>query len=197
MSKKISTEVPEDVLLVFLDYETTGVPAAKHYPIEIGVVTTDHNLDELFQFEAMIRWDGLVNISSATSVEWAEPYREGFRFHKIPANNYLKHNRHALAVAKELMGLLKAEDPDHKKKWVLTSDNIQFEYRLTEKLWSVVNFDWPFHYCGWDTSLFLEMVGVGDPANNPHRALADAQMLVEAVRDGARLLNNLWKSTGG
>lgn len=65
-----------------------------------------------------------------------------------------------------------------KNKPVLVSDNAQFEYAFTKVL--LGEYAWPFHYCVWDTSLFLEATGVGDPVP-AHRALRDAGLLHAAI----------------
>ena len=63
---------------------------------------------------------------------------------------------------------------------VLVSDNVQFEWAFTRRLVELAKQPWPFHYCGWDTSLLLEASGVGDP-KPAHRALADAGLLHRAI----------------
>jgi len=183
--------IADNVLLVFCDYETTGVPAADHFPIEIGVIATDNRLHELFEFEDMILWHDLTQTIESGEEVWKEPYQKAFEFHQITPSEYFRKSRHGLAVVRELMSRLRDIDPDHNKKWILISDNIQFEYQLTKKLFRIAGKKWPFHYCGWDTSLFLDMTGIGDPQDNPHRALADTRMLLDAVKKGAELVKHL------
>jgi hypothetical protein len=167
-----------------IDYETTGVDPDRHFPIEVGIMICDHAFSVLDTYEAMIRWD----IDHDDYHQWLPNEQPAYSVHKIPYAEWDSKAQHPSDVVHAIDDLCKK----HRKvkNIILLSDNIQFEWSFTKKLYSEVNkykstvdekpIRWPFHYCGWDSSLLLEMTGVGDPIPE-HRAFRDVSLLQQAL----------------
>lgn len=179
---------------VFVDFETTGVPAEDHYPIQIGIVYTDNKFQVLETYQSMICWSKLIGEIEAVSdfpkfYAWPDQYANAEQYHKISALDYVKASEFEETIPGEIPGTIC--NAQHRiremhsikdSRFILVSDNIQFEWQLMKKLFKErPNYEWPFHYCGWDTSLFLNTVGTGDPKDPPHDALMDASGLHQAV----------------
>jgi len=195
----MNQEEKDDTVLLFLDFETTGVDPEKDYPIEIGCIATDITAQKVFfRYESLIKFDAVQLVDNADSKKeietWKEEYAEGFKYHKIPAAFWYASAKGSSTVKREIeQALLRATEG--REHWILVSDNIQFEYRFMQNIYKNVYGDnwqkeWPFHYCGWDTSLLLEASGVGDPRGVPHRALADTELVLEATREAMRILKH-------
>ena len=163
-----------------LDFETTGI-AEDSDPIEIGIIICDSNFNVKSTYETLIKSD-LVESDILTLLNWKPEAEDAYEIHGISAKECLT-GKVITDVALEIMAIAskKAVKP------VLVSDNIQFEWKFMKKILDSTQAKWPFHYCGWDTSLFLEACGIGDPTP-AHRALADAGLLHTAI------VNALYKS---
>ena len=109
-------------------------------------------------------------------LEWIDCWETAYTYHKIEVDEYLKESKEVDEVVMDLQTIV-ARHCKGETKPTLMSDNIQFEYNFTKKLFGHVKAPWPFHYCGWDTSLLLETTSVGDPDDVEHRALSDASGL--------------------
>lgn len=158
-----------------LDYETTGVrDNGDDYPIEIGLIVTDHDFNVLTTYENIIGWEVDFFDNQGALINWKEEYKYAAdNFHKIHPNEYNTEKRSFQNVVYDMMMMCQKYSYE-KIKPILVSDNIQFEWRNTKQMFNAADADWPFHYCGWDTSLLLESTPVGDPEIVEHRALSDA-----------------------
>jgi oligoribonuclease (3'-5' exoribonuclease) len=167
--------IKKDQRFFIIDYESTGVDTARDLPIEVGIIITDADFNCIGTFERLIQWDD----ESMAKVD--DPFFAN-AVHKIHPDEIKQDGFGSEYVGDELVDL--AEQHTTSVKPILLSDNIQFEWLFTEVLLKttpskkVTDY---FHYCGWDSSLFLELAGVGDPQNPPHRALADAGILHAAI----------------
>lgn len=165
--------IPENVYLVLCDFETTGVEL-DDVSIEVGLLILDPQLRIVGAYESLIR----------RKVEFNDHTLDALAVHRI---NYVRAMASApgLGEVANRIARLVAERVPRGKKAVLCSDNIQFEYRHMRDLFIEAAIEFPFHYCGWDTSMLLEATGVGDPKPK-HRAMADVGLvyssLVEAYR---------------
>lgn len=207
----------------FIDFETTGVPAEDHWPIQIGMVFTGPDLQVITEFEMFVPWLEVyqrIKRQWIGSGQWPEEWADAERFHHITVQEYLdgchacanmdnrgqipphkvvveRIAKHIECVANHLSR--KQED----LRYILISDNIQFEWQLLRAIYDggrrydadseLVGWPedhWPFHYCGWDTSVLLEWLGDGDPENPEHRALSDARGLHKAVVNSLEFLGN-------
>lgn len=189
----MNQEEKDNTVLLFLDFETTGVDTYSDFPIEIGCIATDITLEKIFfRYEALIKFPRLVDHKQGKEKKWKEEYSSGFPFHKIDPTFWHFNSKEVGQVMLDIENLL-VKNTGKRGHWILTSDNIQFEYQFMQKIYKDVyplswKEAWPFHYCGWDTSLLLEASGVGDPRNTPHRALADTELLLEATQEAMRIL---------
>ena len=160
--------IPENHILALCDFETTGIDPDKDTPIEVAILFLDHRLRILRAYESLIAYGSAIR----------EPNLDALLIHKITPTLLENEGRLPDDVAADICNIATSF---RRKRVVLCSDNIQFEWRFMSKLLGGENHEWPFHYCGWDTSLLLEVTGVGDPRNVPHRAMADVGRLHEAL----------------
>lgn len=161
----------KDQRFFFIDFETTGIDMDTLYPIEVGIIVTDENFNLIESYESLII-PGLDFIDD----NYEEEALPAFKVHGILPNELKENGRLEIRVVGEIINLA-AKHTINGTKPVLISDNIQFEWGCLSKLLDVTKY---FHYCGWDTSLLLEVTGVGDP-KPAHRALKDAGLLHAAV----------------
>lgn len=159
--------LPKNVHLALCDFETTGVNPDKDDPIEVAVLLLDPTLHIVGAYESLIQQE----------VDLASDALLAYRVHGIDYRA-LKDAPSRASVAMGVRNLV-ARAPKGARV-VLCSDNIQFEWKLMERLLGCAGSGWPFHYCGWDTSLLLETTGIGDP-KSAHRAMADVGLLYRAV----------------
>lgn len=160
--------IRKDQRFFILDYETTGIDTDEDLPIEIGIIVADHEFNLLDTYEDLIKWPDELVAKRDTFIPNA--------IHKIKPSMIADLGLLPGVVGDNVARL--AGEHATSRKPILLSDNIQFEWAFTKRL--LRGLDWPFHYCGWDSSLFLELAGVGDP-KPVHRALADAGVLHAAI----------------
>jgi len=182
----------EKTLLCFCDFETTGVDHERDFPIEIACVWVNHQLEEVARLEGYIRPRGLVFdhmpgfFTQLPTARWLPEHKEGHRFHKIDAATIQCYGRPASAVVKGIMehNVRALGAAPLAERIVLLSDCAVFEHAFMRKLFDEARVPWPFHYNVWETSLLLEMTGVGDPPTEEmeHRAMADVEGLLDHVR---------------
>ena len=173
---------------VFIDFETTGVPAEAHYPIQVGMIVTDSMFQVVGTYQSMIGWDDLIKeIKEIKPLQWPEKYKDAEQYHKISVIRYnMEGNENPNYVVvhtiQDILNKILQNYHIEDFRIILISDNIQFEWQLLRRMFREADSaPWPFHYCGWDTSLLLNTVGVGDPENPPHDALMDASGMHLAV----------------
>jgi hypothetical protein len=183
---------------VFVDFETTGVPAEDHYPIQIGAIFTDHLFHVVDTYKSLVAWEDLQEEINKLGGVWPDRFQQAEQFHGIRAIDYVNDcdctpGEIVLQLEHKMNNILNANIVKDPARFILVSDNIQFEWQLMRKIYQRLykhlgKNEWPFHYCGWDTSLLLCTVGVGDPANMGHDALMDAsEMHLQVVRSLDRL----------
>jgi len=176
--------LPKDVAFFVCDFETTGVDTDKDYPIEVGGVFTDNNFNIIELYSSMVHWQHVVDKLNIKVNTWPEPWDVGFHYHQITPKQYTHLAKSKNDIFQNLWALRDAIiNITGADKVILLSDNIQFEYNFMKRIFNEVSNDWPFHYCGWDTSLLLEATGVGDPKDPPHRALPDSLQLLDSIRE--------------
>jgi oligoribonuclease (3'-5' exoribonuclease) len=168
--------IHKDQTFFIIDYETTGVDTKADLPIEIGIVATDSSFNLVDTFESLIKWN-------KGDYETVNDDFFANAIHRIHPDLIEKQGKWSSQVRLSLLDFI--EKHTTSRKPILLSDNIQFEWLFTEMLLNrgalipTLMVD-KFHYCGWDSSLFLEVAGVGDPIP-AHRALADAGLLHSAI----------------
>ena len=201
--------VKKDDLLFICDFETTGVNPDIDYPIELGGLITDSELNIIDTYNELIipdlktiqEWFIKVNHRD----EWAPSFKSAYEVHKI---DYLELTNEAITYSEAVhklnrkLGLIKQETKA--KRVIIVSDNAQFEYNFMIKLYSIGDNDliaegkWPFHYSSWDTSLILEYLvpEIGD-AIPVHRAFQDATRLYRQLVRAFEKLNYFKEKNNG
>jgi oligoribonuclease (3'-5' exoribonuclease) len=176
--------ISERTTFCICDFETTGVDPEADYPIEVGCIWTDSRFALLETYQELINWPEVKQRMPERDgyVHWHYEDTPAFKVHGIDPFDVITRGRSPSRAALDIAELCKK----HRRrggKVILLSDNVQFEYRFMLKLFAASEnpaCKWPFHYCGWDSSLLLEATGVGDPVP-AHRALRDAALLHAAL----------------
>jgi len=166
-----------------VDFETTGLDAREHYPIEVGGLFTDSNFTVLDKYESFIKWPDLEKEIIVNGYSWPPKYSGAYLVHKIDAPVCTGLEKKDIKLPEEVAGDLQyfcKEYKRGKRNPIMVSDNAQFEHSFMKKIFESSEIDFPFHYCTWDTSMFLELSGIGDPVG-VHRAFPDASLLHNAL----------------
>jgi len=176
--------VNHNTTLCICDFETTGVDTTRDQPIEIGCVFVNHELEVLAEYEALLK-DPLRLGGFVSDGHWTNRAVEAYHVHKIPAAA-LDAGASWQRAASRILALCDTFRPPLGRV-VLTSDNIQFEWHYMRSLFAVADLPWPFHYCGWDTGLLLEMLNLAELPME-HRALPDARIILDNILAARTLL---------
>ena len=180
---------------IWCDFETTGIFDIRSnndvYPIEVGIILTDDHYNIYDTYTSYIGWDHVIRkITEASNnnddLKWPKEYQGAYKIHKIHPKDYIDKSINVLKVAHDIHSLVSSYTfNENVTKPLIISDNVQFEYRLMEYVMKdycrKYSIDWPFHYCGYDTSEFLIRSGVGDPTGTEHSALRDAALLLKQM----------------
>lgn len=151
------------------DFETTGISDDAD-PIEVGIIECDEWFNIIGTYQSLIRTDYVDNFM------WKPVAIAAYGIHKI-SPDIIAGAPHRYDVGLDIYKRFRSSGKD---KPILVSDNIQFEWRFMDMLIRAASQPWPFHYCGWDSSLLLESVGINDPTP-VHRALQDAGLLHSCI----------------
>ena len=176
----------KDWVFFIVDFETTGLDAREHYPIEVGGLFTDSNFTVLDIYKSLIKWPELSVEVEANRGYWPSKYAEAYKIHRINpmiCTRMIKLDGILVQSFKEVAADLKLFCEKYKKgkrNPIMVSDNAQFEHSFMKKIFESSEVDFPFHYCTWDTSMFLELSGVRDPVA-VHRAFPDAALVFSAL----------------
>lgn len=167
--------IPDTTAFFLCDFETTGVDPDIDQPIEIGGLYLDNKFNILKSYESLI----------VLPNNWYElnktRYQDSFKYHGINYSD-LKNGKIFSAICNDILQI-HAEINTYSDitKFIILSDNTQFEYRFMQNIFKGAGMKFPFHYCGWDTSLLLELLDIGDPKDVPHRALRDSALIYRAL----------------
>jgi len=173
----------KDQYFVFMDYETTGVDTSsgtKVRPIQIGCVYTDRWLNELYSYQELIKWSEFMNWD-----KWPLHAYDAYNVHRIPLKKVQKKGKWPHDIAMKLVKIDKKvrKGMTEKYKPVIISDAPNFEMFWSEMIFgSRGNPDFPFHYNAWSVYPTLRLLDV-KMGRKPHDALADAKLMVEAMRE--------------
>mgnify|MGYP003976546591 FL=1 len=179
--------IPENTVLCIVDFEATGVDLVRDIPIEVACICVDHNLRVLQSYDTLVRHPDLHRFTS--SRDWIGRAKDSHEIHKIPSHKVWGEGESVHQVAVEITSVCDSVRP-HKGRVVLTSDCVVFEWAFMHMLFTGTG-RWPFHYCAWDTSLLFEMLGIDETESSAvHRALGDAQQLLQHMRKAKKLIDN-------
>jgi len=202
----------ENDKLCIIDYETTGVDTENDMPIEVAFVITDLSLNVEDEYETCILWPEVELLASHTRLPAGSPKSEvgggwkdgaaiAHNYHGIDFDELEEFGQPAGVVAWVMSQMIKLhmaelnEDAEEgvTNKIILISDNIQFEWAFTKRLLGInpSYTPWPFHYCGWDTSILELVGGLGfkDPADPEHRAMGDVMGLLAELKKAGLQFN--------
>jgi len=162
-----------------VDFETTGLVSDEDYPIEIGGLYLNASWEIVHTIDTLILWPQVTN-----ATYWENQHWNASVVHRISKLEYIEKAQIYTDVAKLVVEKCAGARP------ILMSDCIVFEWSFMQKLLKHANLDWPFHYCGWDTSLLFEVLKTREPIP-PHRAFRDTcqtyKSLVESITKGMGL----------
>lgn len=176
----------KDWVFFIVDFETTGLDAREHYPIEVGGLFTDSNFTVLDIYKSLIRWPELCNEIKNNEKIWPLKYARAYDIHKINPTICTRMEKldgvivQMFDVVAENLKFLCNQYKRGKRNPIMVSDNAQFEHSFMKKIFESSKIDFPFHYCTWDTSMLLELSGIRDPIP-VHRAFPDASLLHNAL----------------
>ena len=159
--------------LFICDFETTGVDPEIDYPIEIGGIFVNKKtflVDDVYT--------SLIKPTDKRFIcgnKWSGHALEAYKIHKISVHMLEQYGKDIKTVAKELRSkIAELKENYNYDRFIILSDNAQFEYRFMQKIFTIANEEFPFHYCSWDSSFSLCLASdIGDP-EPVHRALPDA-----------------------
>lgn len=188
----------KDFTFFMCDFETTGFDFREDYPIEIGGMFTDSNFNVLGTYRSLIKFSGLITEITKNADQWPEKYLDAYKTHKIDAsvisceaNSYedrLMGVKPPHIIAEQLYELCSIYNKG-KGKVIIVSDNAQFEFWFMKKIFEDANVEFPFHYSAWDSSMLLELSGIGNPKQLEHRAFNDAGRLYQSLVRARERLN--------
>lgn len=160
-----------------IDFETTGLKIYNKidFPIEIGIIICDINLNLLDTYTKLIHPDNYI-----WSKDWSEGQKEAYNIHQISYDEWKLNSKSYNDIKNDIINLSKKysfTENDKYKKPILMSDNAFFDTTcLRFILPNHLNY---FHYATWDTNILLER-SVGDPKPK-HRALEDCGLLYKQL----------------
>lgn len=176
--------IRETDCLALCDFETTGVDTEKDLPIEVGILFCDRELQPLAAVDRLIK----------PTPDWSPAdagmnYFAAARIHGIMPDELMEMGKTYIEVAGEIHDACKRVKRLRKRRIILLSHNAQFEYRFMQRTLTMglPDASFPFHYCAWDSSLFLKATGIGD-LTPVHRAMPDVGRLHGALLKAWRRL---------
>jgi oligoribonuclease (3'-5' exoribonuclease) len=170
----------ENTTLCWLDYETTGVQEVGDFPIEVGLIMTDIHLTRLESYQSLINWPAFQDYQT-----WPPVWEGAYPIHGIRIQELRQDGAPPDVVASQMLTIARRYKDTDDQRVVLISDNIQFEWRNTRQLMNQLQgAPWPYHYCGWDTSVLslVPDINFQDPPHPQHRAMSDTIGMLTAVR---------------
>jgi len=192
-------------ILFICDVETTGLDPDKDYPIELGGIFVDRELNGICTFNtlilppekvfAYIYREGFGHDDEI--ITWKEEYVPAFKVHGITPQELKEYGASPEETVNKLLNVIDhvlraVGSQKNSTRIIITSDNAQFEFRFIKRLFRIAGkeSDFPFHYAAWDVNLCLQLLKpeIGD-AIPVHRALPDAlriyrQLIRYAERTG-------------
>lgn len=168
-----ATVLVPGTVLALCDFETTGVDVESDEAIEVGLLLLDDTLTVIGAFESLIKPPTIV----------FPDFLPAFKVHGILPHELNDAPDYA-ATAKAIDRIVRSRQ-GKRGKVTLCSDNIVFETAFMRKLFRASDVEWPFHYCGHDTSMLLDATKVFDPKPK-HRAMADVGLVYRALLEAHR-----------
>lgn len=170
----------EGRVLIFTDFETTGVTEELAHPLEVAMIFTDAKGVQYDEYQSYIKPPDEVDLDS-------EQYAEALEVNGLDKELIEKNGKPAYKVATQiLIKLITAATKDTEsepKPAILVSDNPVFDLRMLQKLWQQARIpEWGgpvaklLHYHMLDMWSISKVFGV-PLEEKPHKAMDDARIL--------------------
>lgn len=165
---------------VITDFETNGLNITKEsVPIEIGMILTD---DEYNILDSLSMY---INPFNSSKKGWEGSEVDAHKVHTIPyhiINDVGISPTTAVELVNQFIETQKAVDK-YNTRFIIMSDNSQFEYNAMQKLFELANKSdsFPFHYAAWDVNILINSVQKVMKGRVPHKAIQDAFRVYKAV----------------
>ncbi len=183
-----------------VDFETTGLDPFRDYPIEVGIIYTDLNLNILNVYNSLILADALKEEVSELE-EWPDQYAKAYEVHGITLKELKAKGRRGFEVLVDLCGI--SEEIYGEDKPYFVADCLNFDWSFLMRLWRLqgmifdATHNFPFHYCGRDINLLFDLGLIEEVIKPKHRALADAITVYAQLVSAREVLKLLSDPQGG
>lgn len=184
--------------LVWTDLETTGSDEAKHWPLEVGIILTDPQLNELARFQSLVDppmyhppyWptepNDFVREMHTKNGLWDEVVGEGLGA------------RHLDTVDRKIVMWLLDQDVLPREGFIAGSGVSHFDRRWIHRFFPL--FDAHLHYPAIDVGVMRRMllmndIDLGVPKPKDHRVMGDVENAIAQLKSFNRIAKS-WRGAG-
>jgi len=165
---------------LFTDFETTGLKITKtDLPIELGMILTDDEYNILDTLSCYI------NPFDSSKTSWTEYELQAHKVHTIPFYKIKEEGITPLETVNKIQTMIDNQNKidKHNSRYIIISDNGQFEYNSMQMLYEVADKPelFPFHYSAWDVNLLINSVQKVMKGRVSHKAIQDAFRVYKTV----------------
>lgn len=158
---------------VITDFETSGLKITSiDVPIEIGVILTDE------EFNILDSVEGYINPYESQKTCWTEYELQAHKVHTIPFTTIKAEGLHPIVVVDKIEKMIEDQKriDKYNSRFIIMSDNGQFEYNAMQKLYEIAGRSdkFPFHYAAWDVNILINCVQKVMKGRGSHKAIQDA-----------------------
>lgn len=136
------------------------------YPIEIGCLFTDDQLNVINEMDYLIKWNHLLKNSKLNEQLWSR----SFINHNIDRHEYISTSNDPYEICKDICDLIdKTKIRTQTDQCILLSNDIVNTYKSMEELFKLtygINFNGIPFTNAWDVSMLLIPSGIGNSLNN-------------------------------
>lgn len=158
---------------LFTDFETTGLNiTSSSLPIEMGVILTDDEYNILETEEIYINPFPIEKTGG-----WEGEELDAYKVHNISLSIILTNGSDPTEVVKILERMLDRYRLGNGQnvRFIIMSDNGQFEYNAMKKLFELAGeSNFPFHHAAWDVNILVNSVQKVLRGKGSHKAIQDA-----------------------
>lgn len=165
---------------VITDFETNGLNInTTDVPIEIGMLIADEEYNILDTLSCYI------NPFDQNKMGWEEEEVPPFKVHQIPFITIKNEGLPPNSVVEKISAMIAAQRRKdlYASRFIIMSDNAQFEYNAMQKLFKLAtaHTGFPFHYSAWDVNILINSVQKVQKGKGSHKAIQDAFRTYKAV----------------
>jgi hypothetical protein len=165
---------------VITDFETNGLKiTSTDVPIEIGAILVDEEyniLDSLSYY---------INPFNDDKAGWTEYELQAHKVHTIPFYTIKNEGYPPLFIVEKLNKMIETQKniDKYNSRFIIMSDNGQFEYNSMQKLYELAgqSGSFPFHYAAWDVNILINSVQKVMKGKVSHKAIQDAFRTYKSV----------------